>query len=65
MVSAGILPSLSLGHLLRVKAVTLAQAKARQKEKVELKETVSPGKLLQEQKAKASVTEPNINEGKI
>lgn len=64
--SAGILASLSLGDLKMGlgPSVTLAQAKAGHKEKVDLKEIASLGKLLRGQKAKASGTEPDIDEGK-
>lgn len=62
-----ILASLRLGDLLEMVLGPLCnpfQANTRQEEKVDLKEIASPGKLLQGQKAKASGTEPDIDEGK-
>lgn len=58
---------LSLDDLLKMgwgPSATFVQVKARQEEKAELKEIASPGKLLQGQKAKASGTERDIDEGK-
>lgn len=58
---------LSLDDLLKMgwgPSAIFVQAKARREEKAELKEMASPGNLLQGQKAKASGTEPDIDEGK-
>lgn len=62
----GILASLRLGDLLEMVLGPLCNPfqNTRQEEKVDLKEIASPGKLLQGQKAKASGTEPDIDEGK-